>query len=500
MPLGPFISRRLLAAILFVAIPTFAAEPPALHDRIDDAIEAAHVGPFAENINDHEFLRRLYLDLVGRTPTSTELREFASGEVITSDSGQDKRARVIDELLASDEFDKHFVHVLDVMLMERRSGKRVDQQAWLDFLSKAVEDKWPFDSIVQEILTADGTGDQRGAAKWLLAREVEANALTRDIGRLFFGRDLQCAQCHDHPNISDYEQSEYYGIYAFLNRSYLFEDNADDKKAYVGEKADGETEFQSVFFPDDDASQTIPRLLDGLALDIEPNVTSTAYLVEPSKTAAGVPRFSRRTHLARLITHPQNDHFTKNSVNRFWAHMFGRGFVHPVDFRHSDNPPSHPALLKLLADEFVAMDFDYRKLLKEIALSDTYQRSIDFPPAVASTSILEQHASLARRLEECRHELEQLNAGTSSSAAVFAGQLDRRRVALAHLDKQIKKTSSEGKANEDEKAKLAKALVAAKKQLATQQSQLKTLKEAAAAAKKASEALPKESALSSTLR
>ena len=486
MPVQLTIFRLLpFAAVLFLAVPLCAVEPT-LHDRIDEAVAAAHVGPFAAIANDYEFLRRVYLDLVGRTPTSTELREFAN------DSDEAKRNQVVGKLLSSDEFDQHFVRVLDVMLMERRSGKRVDQQAWLDFLSKAVEEKWTFDSIVQEIMIADGTGDQRGAAKWLLAREVEPNALTRDIGRLFFGRDLQCAQCHDHPNIVDYEQSEYYGIYAFVNRSYLFEDNADNKKAYVGEKAEGETEFQSVFLPDEDASQTIPTLLGGLALDIEPKISSTAYLVEPSKTAAGVPRFSRRTHLARLITHSQNEHFAKNSVNRFWAHMLGRGFVHPVDFHHADNPPSHPALLKLLADEFVAMDFDYRELLKQIALSDTYQRSIDFPPVLSSTSISEQRANLAQKLARWRRELEQLNEATNTDAVVFERQLERRRSALTKLDEQIKKTSDGRKANKDAKAKLTKTLVATKKQITTLQSQLKAVTAAATAAKKVSETLPKD--------
>ena len=99
----------------------------------------------------------------------------------------------------------------------------------------------------------------------------------------------------------------------------------------------------------------------------------------PTKKSAGLPKFSRRAQLARLITHPANEHFAKNTVNRLWKHMMGRGLVDPVDFHHSDNPPSHPALLKLVADEFVSTGFDIRELLRQIANSETYQRSVDFP-------------------------------------------------------------------------------------------------------------------------
>ena len=91
-------------------------------------------------------------------------------------------------------------------------------------------------------------------------------------------------QCHDHPNIVDYEQAEYFGILSFVDRSYLFEDGADNQKSYVGEKAEGEAEYKSVFSPDDDPSQSRPHLLGGLALDVEPRFDGdNAYVVAPDK-------------------------------------------------------------------------------------------------------------------------------------------------------------------------------------------------------------------------
>ena len=483
----------LILVILFVAATVRADQSPALHEKIDAAIAKAHVGPFAQLADDYEFLRRLYLNLIGRTPTAAELREFAA------DSDSAKRARVIDNLIASSEFDRHFVHVLDIMWMERRSGNRVDQQQWLDFLGRAVAEKWSFDQIVQRIITADGSGDQRGAAKFLLARDVEPNALTRDIGRIFFGRDLQCAQCHDHPNIMDYEQAEYYGIYAFVNRSYLFEDAADNKKAYVGEKAEGETEFVSVFLPDDGTQTTIPTLLNGLTLDVEPKLIDAAYVVAPSKTQAGVPRFSRRAQLARLITQPQNVYFAQNAVNRFWAIMFGQGLVYPVDFHHSDNPPSHPALLKLLADEFVAMEFDYRELLRQIALSNAFQRTIDFPAFGSSPVDTQQRDTLDRQVQAWQDELAQ-SSRDSDEADIYRARLELRRETLAHLDERIEATVAKRISQVEEQTQLTKKLSTAKEKWKSAEAQRKALQDAEQATRKASEALPDDAAISSAVK
>ena len=242
--------------VFLVSVALLRAEtaPPSLSQRIDNAIVSAHVGPLAERSTDAEFVRRIYLDLIGRGPTRAECEKYFA------DQDSNKRAVIIDRLLESQEFDEYFSRVLDVVLMERRSGTRIPQADWLAFLKRAVSEKWAYDRIVQEVITADGRGDLRAAAKFLMERDVESNALTRDLGRIFLGRDLQCAQCHDHPNIVDYEQSEYYGILSFVNRSYLFEDEADNKKSYVGEKAEGESEYKSGFLPDDDPSRSRPHL------------------------------------------------------------------------------------------------------------------------------------------------------------------------------------------------------------------------------------------------
>src|SRR5688572_33474647 len=97
------------------------------------------------------------------------------------------------------------------------------------------------------MVAADGAdASLRPAARFVLDRDAEPNLVTRDIGRLVFGMDLQCCQCHDHPLIDDYYQDDYYGLFAFVQRTSLFTD-AKTKVVQLGEIADGEASFKSVF-------------------------------------------------------------------------------------------------------------------------------------------------------------------------------------------------------------------------------------------------------------
>jgi hypothetical protein len=228
---------------------------------------------------------------------------------------------------------------------------------------------------VREILSSDGADNKtRPAAKFSLEREAEPNLLTRDISRLLLGTNLQCCQCHDHPRIDDYKQAHYYGIFAFLNRSSLVVDQK-LKMAVLSEKADGEVTFQSVFDPAKVTKSTGPRLPEGQPLK-EPAVEKgKEYVVAPAPKARSVPRFSRRALLGPSLARADNEQFKRNIANRLWALMMGRGLVHPLDLDHGANPPSHPELLKLLADDIAARKFDMRGFLRELALSQTYQRS-----------------------------------------------------------------------------------------------------------------------------
>jgi hypothetical protein len=140
--------------------------------------------------------------------------------------------------------------------------------------------------------------------------------------------------------------------------------------------------FKSVFIPDAQPQSTGPHL-PGAPPMAEPQLeAAVAYLVPPADTVRPVPRYSRREVLARETTGGGSVDFNRNMANRLWAMLMGRGLVHPLDFRHADNPPSHPELLDDLAAELAAGGYDIRALLREVARSETYQRSSELPPEV----------------------------------------------------------------------------------------------------------------------
>lgn len=367
-----------LGCVAWLACVAVSAPAP-LHERIDSLIESEFAGPLTPPAGDADFLRRAHLDLTGLIPTATEAREFFA------DSTPDKRIRLVDRLLATPQHARHLANFLDLTLMERRPQKHVDIAAWQQFLFASCLTNKPWHQLVREILSADGADEAtRPAARFLLDREGEPSALVRDTGRVFFGMDLSCAQCHDHPNVPDYVQRDYHGLFAFFNRTYLFTRDR-DKKAFIAEKAEGDVTFTSVFTKE--AGATRPRLPGGKQL-AEPAFPRFAeYVVPPDpkdKNLRPVPKFNRRAELAKAVTESNNRAFNRNIANRLWGMMLGRPLVTPVDELHSQNPAAYPALLDLLATEFVASGYDMRAFLRELALTRVYGRSFELPAGISS--------------------------------------------------------------------------------------------------------------------
>lgn len=344
------------------------AEVP-LHQQIDSLVGVGNEQfekSASKPADDATFLRRVTLDLTGTIPSADEVRAFLA------DQSTNKRTQLVDRLLASPEHARRLQYFSDTMLMERRPDKHVPATQWRNYLRTSFSENKPWDVLVHEILSADGTDEKtRPAAKFLLDRELKAEEVTRDLGRVFLGRDLQCAQCHDHPNVNDYLQRHYHGLNAFLNRSYLFKDPK-TKKTSIGEKAEGLVSFTSVFTMEE--GKTAPRMLD-LPEIADPATPKEPYKVKPAKNVRSVPVYSRRLQLANAMTNPTNVAFQQNIANRLWAMMLGRGLVEPLDMWHADNPPSNPKLLDLLTESLRKNNYNIRLMLREMALSKTYQRS-----------------------------------------------------------------------------------------------------------------------------
>jgi hypothetical protein len=442
--------RCLLALVGSVGLAaTLHADPsPPLHERIDALLRQVEAGAPAPLCTDAEFLRRLSADLLGSLPTADEARRFLQ------DPSPHKRSYLVGRLLEHPRYAVHMARTFDVMLLERRNTEGIKQEQWERYLFDSFVANKPYDQLAREILTADGTDPKsRPAVKFYLERNGDPNLLTRDVGRVFFARDLQCCQCHDHPLIEHYKQADYYGMFAFLQRGYVTLDPTKpenkDKPVYFAERAEGAAPatFQSVFDPKKAKHGTLPKLPGENEIDEVYYPVGTEYQTPAAGAPYPLPKYSRRARLASEID-KGNPAFRRNIVNRLWAQLLGQGLFEPLDLDHPDNPPANPELLDLLADEFRSMGYDIKVFLREIALTSAYQRSVELPADPARATV--PPAELRRRYETEQRQL-------ATSAKALEAEIKSREGTVAPLRKAVdavgeELTTAETKALDAKKA------------------------------------------------
>lgn len=389
--------------ILSLGSPGVAQEP--LRDVINRSL-APITTQTVGRASDAEFLRRVSIDLTGMPPSADTAAAFLT------DSAIDRREQLIDRLLDSPRHHRHLAEQLSVMLMERRTAKHVAEVEWLNWLTRSVREDKPWNVLVREILLADGEpGEQRPAAAFILNRDAEPHTVARDIGRIFFGQDLQCAQCHDSPLVSDFLQQDYQGLLAVSSSIATFTRKVDKKDlTLLRDQAGSDITFESVFAKGS-PHRTGARIPGGTTL-VEPfRIPSEEYTIAPADGIRSVPVVSRRQWLADVTTDGSNLHFNRNAANRIWSLMFGKGLVHPLDMLHPDNPSASPGLLEDLASRFAQSGFQIRNLLREIALSDPYQFPFDLPTGFAEQVITNDELvrQVQQRSEKGGEQLDRLS-------------------------------------------------------------------------------------------
>lgn len=349
-------------------------------DAIDSLIQARwkeqHVTG-NDVCDDRTFVRRIYLDLAGRIPMRAEIESFLNS------SQPQKRAALVDRLLAGSEYPSHMAEVLDVALLERK-GRAAEsarkENGWLDYLRSSVAGNRPWNTMVAEMISGRPKSQKQQGAVWFLyEKQNNFQGMAEAVAPMAFGVSIACAQCHDHPMAHEIKQQQYWGMFAAFNRT----SNVDtDNGPELSESAVGgfvyftnlkkESQPAALVFPNEKTvAEERPRA-GAKEKDLDDK-----YVVAPSKdkrnpTHAAVPKFSRRQALADAATQ-DNPLLARAFVNRMWALLVGRGFVNPVDQMDSKHPPSHPELLAFLASDFEKSGYDIRHLVRTIVLSRTYQ-------------------------------------------------------------------------------------------------------------------------------
>jgi hypothetical protein len=428
-----------LLLIFLLPLSVAGATPSRAIDRLIVAARAQAKATPASLSEDSEFLRRLYLDLIGRIPTREEVLRFCNGRA------PDKRAKVIDTLLAGGEFASHWRENLNGHLMG--SAAFTGNPEWRAWLESALQKNRKWDDLARTVLLARADKpEDAGAAPFLVTRLAQGpsglDVVTRDVSRLFFGVDIQCARCHKHPEVNQWKQVSYWGMAAYFNRSYLIPIKG---KMYVAEKATGEVTypFKGKVIPAkprfltgetlaEPARPVAPMPKPGPGKAAQPGKPPAPVAEDPGlyrvapeagmvKMRVPIPKFSRREKFVELAVSGKNAFFKRAIVNYVWAQLLGRGLVEPLDQMHDGNPPSHPELLRFLADDFAAHQFDLRHLVRTIANSQTYQLSSRHPARGKQRPAEETYSySLVRPLSA--HQL-------ANSLMVAAGYYDTLKAA-----------------------------------------------------------------------
>lgn len=300
---------------------------------------------------DDEFVRRAYLDAVGRMPTPEETRAFMA------DRDAQKRAKLVDRLVDLPEFaDFWALKWADVLRSSRKTIQQKGSYGMQAWLRGHFARNTPFDAVVRDIITSTGNTYANPPANYYrIAKDPQSLAET--TAQLFLGVRMQCAKCHNHP-FERWTQDDYYGMAAWFARV------RQRPEGVIGTRPAAPAGAAEVVFVSRDGEVTQPR---------------TGKTMRPRFIGVGdadVPAGAdRRDTLAVWLTGPENPFFAKSVVNRVWFHLMGKGIVDPVDDFRESNPAANDDLLDALAKDFARNRFDLKLLVKTVMKSRTYQLS-----------------------------------------------------------------------------------------------------------------------------
>ncbi len=312
----------------------------------------------SEVCSDADFIRRVYLDLAGRPPGSEKIRAFLNDKTPM----KEKRDKLVDELLASNDYVNNWANKW-ADLLQCNSENLGQKGVWLfrEWIEKAVASNMPYDQFVRSLLTAEGSCYLNPAANYLRVLR-EPGKITEDVSQTFLGVRFNCNKCHDHP-FEKWTQNQYYEFGAYFAQVGI-------KRGFIGKEVIRNNTGDATPVT---GEEIVYRRFDGGEVK-HPRTDMAVPPRVPFGTAKD-PAEDRREPFVDWLTSKDNPLFAKSMANRLWSYFFGKGIIDPVDDIRASNPPSNPELLDALAQEFIASNFDLKKLMRTICQSRTYQLS-----------------------------------------------------------------------------------------------------------------------------
>jgi WD40 repeat protein/mono/diheme cytochrome c family protein len=330
---------------------------------------------------DHEFLRRVCLDLTGLPPSAEELRAFLADKRPT----RIKRQAKIDELIGSTDYIDHWTNKwADLLQVNSKFLGGDGAKAFRDWIRAAIAENRPYDEFATDILTASGSNKENPAASYYKILR-DPDLMMENTTHLFLAIRFNCNKCHDHP-FERWTQDQYYQMAAFFAQTGLKEDPESKGAKLGGTAVEGAKPLYEIVFDKEKGEMVHVRTNAEVAAEFP-----FACDFETAENA------TRREKLAAWITSKDNPYFAKSFVNRLWGYLNGTGLVEPLDDIRAGNPPTNPELLEHLTSEFIRSDFNIEHVLRLICNSRTYQLSVGTNDWNADDKINYSHAT-ARRL------------------------------------------------------------------------------------------------------
>ena len=325
--------------------------------------------------NEGHWCRRLYLDLLGRIPTVDELRRFLKSRSRT------KQEELVDQLLFDEQYADSYARNWSTLwtntLIGRSGGNNrrdfTDRDGLRAYLRTCFTSNRPYDQMVYELVTSTGANaagetDFNGAVNFLIGKlDQDAVEATAETAKVFLGQQVQCTQCHNHP-FNGSKQNEFWELNAFFRQTVAL-------RRYVA----GTDDIRSVRLENQDfPGEGVPPTPEKAEIyyELRNGILHVAYPAfldgtpRPELASGYLDDVNRRQELGQLIV--RSPSMAPAIVNRMWAHFLGYGFTKPIDDMGPHNPPSHPALLEYLADQFRQQDCDLKQLIRWIVLSQPY--------------------------------------------------------------------------------------------------------------------------------
>lgn len=379
--------RFLLVIAASTALQLNAAPVPPASGKIDEILardwqkRGLTANPAA---SDEVFLRRIYLDVVGRIPTAEEAQAFLSS------TAADKRANLIDQLLASDGFvSNYYNYFADLLRLQTDTKGQLTGQAYSQWLKAALAKNQPYDAMVRELLTTDGASWDSGAIGFYMRDQgMPLDHLAATV-QVFLGTRIECAQCHNHP-FDKWTQMDYYKMAGFTYGMDTKTYGIDFKKVgKTGKKTRLTPEQREDFAAVRQSMQEVMKPLRYMMITEGDNLPKLPhdYKYEDAKPNEAVTPKTMFGHdvvvkegetrldaFANWMTDPQNPRFTTVIANRLWKKVMGIGVIEPVDELTDSSAPVNGELLTHLEKTMVAGKYDLRAYLKVLFNSDVYQR------------------------------------------------------------------------------------------------------------------------------